>query len=114
MNRKRKTYLGSPNLRMGQIPRKVPKGKFIWHNHVQHCVGMGHGVNGFRYRTGLLPIDYHIFQRCHCGVIDFPHYQIRGRDLKCVSVEQIYRNSGFTAKQARQIVKGGIEALNEC
>ena len=115
MSRKRKKlYLGSPNLRAGQIPRKVPKGKFIWHNHIQHCVGMGHGINGFRYRNGLLPINYREFERCHCGVIDLPHYKIRGAgNLKCLSVEQIFRNSGFTAKEAKEIVKFGIGALNQ-
>jgi hypothetical protein len=96
----------SPNLRIGQIPRKVPEGKFIWHNHVQHCVGMGHGLNGFRYHSELLPIDYRNFERCHCGVIDLPHYKIRGLGSgKCVSPEQILRNRGMTASEARAAVK---------
>ena len=81
----------SPRPRAGQIPRSVPKGKFIWHNHVAHCVGMGHGVNGFRYRNGLLPVDYRKFERCHCGVIDLPHYKIRGIGSgKCVRASQIF------------------------
>jgi hypothetical protein len=33
--KKRKEHNSSPNLRAGQIPRKVPEGKFIWHNQVQ-------------------------------------------------------------------------------
>src|SRR6516164_5957693 len=64
-------------MQLGQRPRKVPKGKFIWHNHVQHYIGMAHGLNGFRYRTGTLPVDYRKFMRCRCGVIDLPHYSIR-------------------------------------
>src|SRR5262249_38634974 len=99
---KKRDYLGSPNLRMGERPRKVPEGKFIWHNHVQHCVGMGHGINGFRYRTGMLPVDYRRFMRCHCGVIDLPHYCIRSAEpQKCVSAEQILRNGGMTPEQIR-------------
>src|SRR5262249_50128577 len=115
MSRKhKKLYLGSPNLRCGQIPRKVPEGKFLWHNHVLHCVGMGHGMNGFRYRSGLLPVDYREFMRCQCGVIDLPHYSIRGAGpQKCVSTEQIWRNWGYTAKQAKKMVKFGAEAVNK-
>jgi hypothetical protein len=30
----------------GSTPRKVPDG-LIWHNHIMHTVGMGHGMNGF-------------------------------------------------------------------
>ena len=109
MSRKRKKlYLGSPNLRAGQIPRKVPKGKFIWHNHIQHCVGMSHGLNGFRCWNGLLPIDYRQFERCHCGWIDLPHYKRRGVGSgKCVSPEQILGNGGLTAKEARAELKSG-------
>jgi hypothetical protein len=89
---------------MGQIPRKVPKGRFIWHNHVQHCVGMGHGHNGFRYRNGLLPVDYRKFERCHCGVIDLPHYKIRGGGPgKCVSWEQVFRNTGLSEEQIEKL-----------
>jgi hypothetical protein len=91
-------------MQLGQRPRKVPKGKFIWHNHVQHYIGMAHGLNGFRYRTGTLPVDYRKFMRCRCGVIDLPHYSIRGRGpQKCVSPEQVLRNSGYTAKLIKQI-----------
>ena len=94
--------------RLGQIPRKVPDGKFIWHNHVQHCVGMGDGVNGFRYRTELLPVNYREFMRCQCGVIDLPHYSIRrSGPQECVSAEQIFRNMGMTAKQAKALVMAG-------
>jgi hypothetical protein len=113
MSNKRERIYPSPNLSAGQIPRKVPKGKFIWHNHVQHCVGMGHGINGFRYRQGTLPVNYHEFMRCQCGVIDLPHYSIRwAGPQKCVSGEQIWRNMGMTAKQAKEMVKWGRE-VNE-
>jgi hypothetical protein len=99
---KRRDRFDSPRLRAGAVPRKVPEGKFIWHNHVQHCVGMGHGVNGFRYRAGRRPINYRMFMRCQCGVIGLPHYSIRaGGTQKCVSQEQILRNCGFSAKEVK-------------
>jgi hypothetical protein len=86
----------SARLHCGGIPRSVPKGTFLWHNHVQHSVGMGHGFNGFRYIRGELPVDYREFMRCRCGVVDLPHYCIRGREQKCVSTEQLLRNAGMT------------------
>jgi hypothetical protein len=73
------------SLGCGSVPRKVPAGKFLWHNHIMHCVGMGHGLNGFRYCAGWLPVDYKQFERCRCGVIPLPHFAIRGMGSgKCV------------------------------
>lgn len=66
-----------PTLPIGTVPRTVPDGCFIWHNHVMHTVGMGHGLNGFRYRYAQRPINYRLMMRCHCGVIGLPHYSIR-------------------------------------
>jgi hypothetical protein len=31
------------------VPRTVPAGKFLWHNHAQHSVDMPDGLKGFRY-----------------------------------------------------------------
>jgi hypothetical protein len=102
--KKRDRFLHSPRLPSGGLPRKVPKGKFIWHNHVQHCVGMGHGFNGFRCWNGLLPIDYRQFERCHCGWIDLPHYRIPGTYGKCVSPAQVLRNGGCSEKEIAAIM----------
>ncbi|MGB9392467.1 MAG: hypothetical protein WCB70_21105 [Xanthobacteraceae bacterium] len=94
------------------IPRKVPEGKFLWHNHVQHCVGMPHGWNGFRYRYGMLPVNYRKFERCQCGVTELPHYKVRGAGSgKCVTFYKVLRNAGRTAKQARNIIRDA-EATN--
>jgi hypothetical protein len=63
---------------------------------------MGQGLNGFRYWNGLLPIDYRQFERCHCGVIDLPHYKIRGGGgEKCVPWEQVLRNGGLSPKEIK-------------
>lgn len=101
--------MSTENLKIGaaqlHVPRKVPGGRFIWHNHVQHRVGMSHGFNGFRYRNGLLPADYRVFMRCHCGVTDLPHHSIRAAGpQKCVSQEQVLRNCGFSAKEVKAML----------
>jgi hypothetical protein len=102
VSKKRDRFFHAPQLPWGGVPRKVPEGKFIWHNQVQRCVGMSHGLNGFRCWNGLLPIDYRQFERCRCGWIDLPHYKRRGfGSASCVSQEQILRNCGFTTKRAK-------------
>ena len=108
MRKKRDRFFHAPRLPLGGLPRKVPEGKFIWHNHVQHSVGMSPGLNGFRCWNGLLPIDYRQFERCHCGWIDLSYYKRRGvRSDKCVSAYQILRNCGLTAKRARTALRSG-------
>jgi hypothetical protein len=83
-------------------PRKIPEGKFLWHNHIQHASGMPHGMNGFRYWWALKPINYRTFERCNCGVTDLPHYKRRGMGSgKCVSWQQIMRNSGIGEEEKR-------------
>ena len=76
---KRNRFFHAPRLPYGGLSRKVPEGKFKGHNHIQHCVGMRHGLNGFPCWNGLLPINYRKFERRRCGWIDLPHYKIRGR-----------------------------------
>jgi hypothetical protein len=79
-----------PRIPSGGTPRNIPAGRFLWHNHVQHYVGMPHGLNGFRYWNADLPVDYRKFERCHCGVVELPHYKIRGLGSgKCVSPPRV-------------------------
>jgi hypothetical protein len=33
------------------IPRKVPEGRVLAHNHIRHTIDMLSGINGFRYWT---------------------------------------------------------------
>ena len=80
------------DLPMITTPREIPPGGFLWHNHVDHCVGMGHGINGFRYLVDPLPVDLSKFERCHCGVTDLPHYKIRGLGSgQCVPLSAVLR-----------------------
>jgi hypothetical protein len=100
---KRPRDMHAPRLPMGGLPRKVPAGKFLWHNHVQRCVGMGHGVNGLRCWNGFLPVDYRKFERCHCGWVDLPHYKIRGLGSgKCVSPEEIFSSELIKLAEANR------------
>ncbi len=81
----------SPRLRLGGVPKRIWPGHFLWHNHVAHCVGMSHGVNGFRYWFGKLPINYKNFEPCSCGVVPLKHYKVRGLGSgKCVPPEKIF------------------------
>jgi hypothetical protein len=103
----------SINLRAGQIPRKVPEGKFVWHNHIQHCAGMGHGVNGFRYRSHPLPINYRKFERCDCDVINLPHYKIRGvGDLIAAQEAREKAQHELRERRAREVREREIAGLH--
>ena len=103
----------SINLRAGQTPRKVPEGKFVWHNHIQHCAGMGHGVNGFRYRSHPLPINYRKFERCDCDVINLPHYKIRGvGDLIAAQEAREKAQHELRERRAREVREREIAGLH--
>lgn len=88
---KRRDFIAPRGLGNGGIPRSVPADRFLWHNYITHCVGMPHGLNGFRYWHAKRPINYRIFERCHCGVVNLPHYKHRGEGSgKCVEPEHVY------------------------
>jgi hypothetical protein len=102
--KKRNRFFHAPRVPHEGRPRSVPKGKFIWHNHIEHFIDMWHGLNGFRYWNGLLPIDYRQFERCHCGWAGLPHYKRRGLGSgKCVSIEQVLRNAGLSPKDIKAL-----------
>jgi hypothetical protein len=94
----------SPGL---HTPRPIRAGHFLWHNHIMHCEGMGHGVNGFRYWFSPRPINYRQFMRCNCGVTPLPHYSVRDYGAqKCVTFYKICTKAwGMTAKQARNAIQ---------
>jgi hypothetical protein len=71
------------------FPNRIPKGRFLWHNHILHFRGMPHGLCGFRYWFELKPVNYREFERCDCGVCDVPHYRRRGVGSgTCVTTKQ--------------------------
>jgi hypothetical protein len=66
---------GSRGVRGGTLPRKVPPGKFLHHNHVIHGPGWGVGINGFR--AWIAPKCFPGFVRCPCGWAGLKHYALK-------------------------------------
>jgi hypothetical protein len=58
-----------------RVPRSVPAGRFLAHNHIQHTTDMPHGMNGFRCWTLTKPTG---LVKCKCGWAGLPHYRVRG------------------------------------
>jgi hypothetical protein len=65
-----KRYFNKP----GGIPRTIPAGRVLAHNHVRHTKDMGHGINGFRCWTWPQDKVPRNFKRCGCGWSGLPHY----------------------------------------
>jgi hypothetical protein len=105
---KKKAYRGAHP----PMPRTIPSGFFIWHNHIMHTNGMGHGMNGFRYRFEAKPVNYRQFMPCKCGWSGLPHYSIRSfGPQKCFTTYQMLRRAcGMTAEKARAAIKHLKEA----
>jgi hypothetical protein len=70
------------------VPRSVPKGRVLNHNHVRHTIDMPCGVNGFRAFTSLEPLPN--FKPCKCGWSGLPHYS-RSPDYKCETWDDIQK-----------------------
>lgn len=73
----RRTTLRLIGQRDGTLPRKIPDGFFLWHNHVRHTADMTQGRNGFRYYFECEPVNNRLYMRCHCGWSGLPHYSVR-------------------------------------
>jgi hypothetical protein len=82
------------------MPRSIAAGRVLAHNHVQHTIDMGHGVNGFRCWTwpqDKVPLN---FKRCKCGWSGLPHVRLRAdskridalRD-RCITPARLIENS---------------------
>jgi hypothetical protein len=59
------------------VPRTIPAGRVLAHNHIRHTVDTPHGLNGFRCWTwpqGEVPRN---FMHCECGWSGLPHYALR-------------------------------------
>jgi hypothetical protein len=66
---------------LAAVPRSIPVGKVLMHNHVRHTADMPTGVNGFRAWISDAPPKN--FVRCRCGWSGLPHYRMRGSMDKC-------------------------------
>ena len=64
------------------IPRKLPQGRVLMHNDVQHTIAMPHAMNGFRAWTA--PASPANFEPCKCGWSGLPHWHAKGTRHTCV------------------------------
>jgi hypothetical protein len=58
------------------VPKSVPAGRYLAHNHVQHTVDATPGVNGFRAWTEPKPVRGG-YAKCDCGWSGLRHYRPR-------------------------------------
>jgi hypothetical protein len=81
------------------IPRSIPAGRVLAHNHVQHTVDMPHSENGFRCWTWPKDKVPRNFKRCKCGWSGLPHYRLRREIMRvdaqgdrCISQARLHQN----------------------
>lgn len=56
------------------VPREVPEGRVLAHNHIRHTTRTGNGVRGFRCWTWPAGKQPDHFAPCRCGWAGLPHY----------------------------------------
>lgn len=56
------------------VPKTIPAGRVLVHNHIQHAVDTPCGWNGFRAWTQKRSRR---LERCKCGWSGLPHYRVR-------------------------------------
>ena len=59
------------------VPKKIPVGRVLAHNHVRHEKTTPNGVSGFRAWTQLP--DAEELQACDCGWSGLPHHRVHRR-----------------------------------
>jgi hypothetical protein len=57
---------------MDTVPREIPAGFVLMHNHVQHNTRTRSGTRGFR--GWFQPAPWPDFMPCNCGWSGLPHY----------------------------------------
>jgi hypothetical protein len=67
------------------VPRTIPEGRVLAHNHVAHGDNWPCGPNGFRWWTWPKENKPRWFVRCSCGWMDLPHFAYRehAKHFKC-------------------------------
>ena len=59
------------------MPRKIPEGRVLAHNKVQHGEDWPSGPNGFRWWIWPREKKPRDFLRCNCGWAGLPHFAAR-------------------------------------
>lgn len=67
---------GSDELYWGSstVPKAVPEGRILAHNHIMHTARTRHGVRGFRCWVWAPEDIPEHFAPCPCGWSGLPHY----------------------------------------
>jgi hypothetical protein len=60
-------------VRVFTIPRSIPAGRVLAHNHIKHTVNTPQGWRGFRAWTEKAPPPGWV--KCECGWSGLPHYR---------------------------------------
>jgi hypothetical protein len=56
------------------IPKTIPEGRVLVHNHIRHSVRTRCGIRGFRAWTQ--PLSERL-EQCDCGWSGLPHYRVK-------------------------------------
>jgi hypothetical protein len=89
------------DLRAG-LPREIPEGHILAHNHIEHHASMPSGLNGFRFWTWPIGGQPEYFVRCPCGWSGLPHYASRewiADSGKCMSDAEFEKHNGFSIEE---------------
>jgi hypothetical protein len=80
------------------VPKRVPAGRVLAHNHVQHTIDQADGVRGFRCWTWPKDKVPRNFKPCKCGWAGLPHYRAKGETKRldaqrdrCLTAAQLAR-----------------------
>lgn len=68
-------------VRSGIVPKTVPAGRVLVHNHIFHAVDQPAGANGFRAWTQAPAVD---LLKCSCGWSGLPHYRTKATPARCL------------------------------
>lgn len=60
----------------GTIPRTIPHGRILIHNHIRHTPKTGSGLNGFRAWTEPEATKPDHYVKCRCKWSGLPHYHV--------------------------------------
>jgi hypothetical protein len=61
-------------VRGGTVPKSIPAGRVLVHNHIRHTARTPCGERGFRAWTQKLEER---LERCECGYAGLPHYRVK-------------------------------------
>jgi len=101
----------------GSVPQRVPRGRYLAYNHVQHTVDARPGENGFRAWTEPKPVRRG-WAKCECGWSGLPHYRpkisvrlSKPAEGSIETVQQSMSPEGSRAVEPVQMRNSGLAAF---